>query len=120
VKKQPGATDDTVTVGLFRQKQNDGDRRPPVGLEFLFGPDGRIRVRNVDLATVEGMADKMPLHARISALLKRGPLTFAEIATELDAKLDSVIKAVERRDGFTKVPGPGGVHRIALVERRTA
>ena len=118
VKKQPGASDDVVTVGLFRQKQNDGERRQPVGLEFLFGPDGRIRVRNVDLATVEGLAEKMPLPARIKALLKRGPLTFAEIAAELEAKVDSVTKAVNRNDAFTKVPGVDGIHRIALVSRR--
>ena len=37
-KKQPGATDDVVTVGLFPDKQNDGARVKPAGLEFTFGP----------------------------------------------------------------------------------
>ncbi len=120
VKKQPGATDDVVTVGLFPQKQNDGDRQKPVGLEFLFGADSRIRVRKVDLAQVEGLSERMPLPSRIAALVKGRPLTFAEIAEELDAKVDSVIKAVKRHDMFTKVSSPDGVHRISLVERRTA
>lgn len=120
VRKQPGTTDDLVTVGLFPQKQNDGDRRRPVGLEFAFTPQGRIDVRNVDLATVDGLAERMPLAARMTHLLKRGPLTFAEIAAELDAKLDSVIKAGNRSAAFTKVPSPDGIQRLALVERRIA
>ena len=52
-------------------------------------------------------------------LLKRGPLTFAEIANELDGKLDSIVKAASRGVGttFTKVLSPDGITRLALVER---
>ena len=54
-------------------------------------------------------------------LLNRRPLTYAEIAEELDAKLDSVIKAVNRGSkAFTKVLGHDGVTRIALLEQRAA
>lgn len=120
VKKQPGATDDIATVGLFPQKQNDGERRRPVGLEFVFAAEGPIQVRNVDLARVEGLAEKMPLATRITALLRNGPLSFAEIANELGAKVDSVIKAANRSQGFAKVSSPDGVQRLALVERRCA
>ena len=120
VKKQAGASDDLATVGLFPQKQNDGARRKPVGLEFSFGDDGRIQVRNVDLTTVEGLAEKMPIASRIAGVLRNGPLSFAEIATELGAKVDSVIKAVSRSAAFTKVSSKDGVQRIALMERRSA
>jgi hypothetical protein len=117
VKKQPDANDNIVTVGLFRQKQNDGDRCPPVGLEFTFEGAARICVRPVDIATVEGLAQQLPLSVRMKALLSRGPMTFDEIAEALGAKVDSVIKAANRRHGdFTRVPGPG-VTRLALVER---
>ena len=119
VKKQPGATDDIVSVGLFPQKQNDGERRRPVGFEFAF-TDDRIDVRRVDLANVDGLAERLPLAVRMIHLLKRGPLSFAEIATQLDAKVDSVIKAVSRGQSFTKVPSPDGVQRIALLERQVA
>jgi hypothetical protein len=120
LKKQPGATDDIVTVGFFPQKQNDGARQRPVGLEFTFTPE-RIHVRNVDLATVEGLAERMPLQARMIGLLRRGPRSYAEIAAELDAKVDSVIKTAGRHgDQFTKVPSTDGITRLALVERRTA
>ena len=119
VKKQAGATGDHVSVGLFPQKQNDGERRHPVGLEFTFTSD-RIDVARVDLAAVDGLADRLPLADRMVHLLKRGPLTFVEIANHLDAKVDSVIKAAARRQAFTKVSGSDGVTRIALVERQVA
>jgi hypothetical protein len=119
VKKQPGATEDLVTVGLFPKKQNDGDRRKPAGLQFSFTP-GHIDVRPVDLVTVDGLAEKMPLNTRMTHLLQRGPMTFAQIAEELGAKVDSVIKAANRSAAFTKVQSADGVQRIALVERRTA
>ncbi len=104
---------------LFPQKQNDGARVRPVGLEFAFGTE-QIGVRSVDLTTVEGLAERMPLATRISAALERGPMTIVAIAEELDAKADSLTKAVNRRKEFTKVSGSDGVTRIALVERRTA
>jgi hypothetical protein len=119
VRKQPGATEDVVTVGLYRQKQNDGDRSKPVGLEFTFTSE-RISVHAVDLATVEGLAERLPLWQRMAHLLKTGPMTIAQIAEELDAKSDSVTKAANRGKAFTKVPSGDGITRIALVTRQVA
>ncbi len=117
VKKQPGASEDVVTVGLFRQKQNEGSRQRPVGLEFTFTTD-RIRVRPVDLASVEGLSSRLPLGDRITHALKRGPLTYLQLAEELDAKQDSIIRAVNRAGKqFTKVEGTDNVYRIGLVDR---
>ena len=42
------------------------------------------------------------------------------IAEQLDAKLDSVIKASNRGKAFTRIDSADGVTRIALVERRIA
>ncbi len=117
LKKQPGASEDVFTVGLFVQKQNDGARQRPIGLQFTFTHD-RILYTPVDLATVDGLAERMPLPARMAALLKKGPRTYAELATELEAKLDSVIKAGNRGTTFTKVPSADGITRLALVEKR--
>jgi hypothetical protein len=119
VRKQPGATEDLITLGLFPQKQNDGQRSRPVGLEFTFGD--RIDVRSIDIAAVEGLADRLPLAVRIQHVLKavRRPLTYAELADDLGAKVDTIIKTTGRSPEFTKVLGADGVTRIALVSRRT-
>jgi hypothetical protein len=119
IKKQPGATDDVVTVGLFPGKQNDGARHRPIGLEFRFSTE-RIDVQPVNLAEVDGLAERLPLAVRMSHALVHGPLTFAQLAEELGAKVDSVIKAAKRGNGFTRVTGADGIHRLALVERRIA
>lgn len=121
VKKQPGATEDLVTVGLFPKKQNDGHQRAkPLGLTFTF-TDAQIDVQPVDLTTVDGLAERLPLPVRILQALRSGPKTYAELAKELNAKLDSVIKAVNRSTSVTKLTNtPDGIHRFALVERRTA
>jgi hypothetical protein len=121
VKKQVGASEDVVTVMLVPHKQNDGTRLKPVGLEFYFAPQ-RIQVRNVDPVTVDGLSQTLPLHMRIRSLLRSGPRTIAELASELDAKLNTVSKAVDRSRGFIKLANnPDGIQRIGLLEeRRTA
>ena len=59
---------------------------------------------------------------RIRHMLKQGPMTIAALATALDAKTDSVQKAVTRREGklFTCLPGADGIDRWALLETRAA
>jgi hypothetical protein len=118
LKKQESETGDVITVAATSTKQNSGARYPPVGLEFTF-TDMRIAVRQVDLATVEGLAERLPLSLRMTHLLQRGPMTYNEIADALGSKLDTVIKTANRGKAFTKVPGTSGT-RIALVERRVA
>ena len=122
VKKQPGASDDLVTVGLFPTKQNDGARVPPVGLAFTFTPE-RIQVTPADLATVEGLAERLPVPVRIAAALKRGPTTIARLADDLGAKVDTVEKALRRGEGrrfLRLLDQPDGITRWALAERRSA
>jgi hypothetical protein len=121
VKKQPNPTDeDRVAVLLVPHKQNDGARLRPVALEFGFSPE-RINVRSVEPTAVEGLAHTLPVHTRMVELLKRGPLTIAQIAEELEAKVDTVTKAANRSQAFTKLANaPDGIQRIALAERRSA
>ena len=115
VKKQPGASDDIVTVGLFVQKQNSGDRQRPVGLEFDF-TQAAIAVKPVNLAGVDGLSSRLPLAARIAHLLQAKPLTYAEIAEQLDAKVNTISQAVLRSDAFVKVSDKPA--RIALVSQQ--
>jgi hypothetical protein len=121
VKKQPSpGDDDVVSVLLAPHKQNDGTRLRPVGLEFTFSPE-QIAVRGVEPAAIEGLAQTLPVRVRMTHLLKRGPLTIAQIAKELDSKVDTVTKAVDRDKAFAKISNTlDGVQRIALVERRSA
>lgn len=119
LKKQVGANDDIVTVVLSPQKQNDGARRKPVALEFSFATD-TIEVRPVDAARVEAYTGSLPLKEQITRMLSNGAMTIAALATSLDAKPDSIAKALKREMGerFTKVIGSDHIDRYALLERR--
>lgn len=121
VKKQAGGSEDVVHVGLFPQKQNDGARQSAVGLQFTFEGTGRIHVRPADLATVEGLADRLPLWQRVQAAVRAQPQTLVALAEHTGAKVDTIDRTVRRkRELFTRITGPDGIHCIALVERRVS
>jgi hypothetical protein len=119
LKKQVSASEDVATVLYTPRKQNDGERLKPVCLEFTFDPE-RIQVRNVDPATVDGFNQTLGLHARLTHLLKGGPMTITAMAKDLDAKPDSVQKAVNRAKGkaFISIAGKDGIDQWALLENR--
>lgn len=127
VRKQAGADENIVTAMLSPSKQNDGARLPPTAIEFTFS-DERIEVRGVDPVTVDGLSQSLPLWRRIAHHIKTGggvPLTIAALAEALEAKPDSIKKAISPRRAsgksmFCQVPGADGVVRIALVDRRAA
>lgn len=113
------AQGEPITVGLYCRKSNTGPRPAAIGFEFTFSEFG-TRVRRVDLAASDDLAPRLPLWQRMRHTLRAGPKTMATIAEELDAKVGSVEKVVDRSKGrmFVRAPGTDGVTRIALVERR--
>jgi len=112
-----------LTVGLFNRKSNLTRMHPAIGFEFDFS-GGRTVVRRVELAAVDELAPQLPLWQRIAHAIKAGgPQTMDALAEALDAKVDSIKKAVSPRRGtgasmFTQAPGADGRVRIALVDRR--
>lgn len=121
VRKQADGSPHIATVGLFPGKQTEGARKPVVGWAFDFSAD-QIQVQRSDLTNVEGLAERLPIRTRIEAALTRGPMTYAALADELNAKVNSVEAAVRRSpEKFTVVSGqPDGIQRIALKSLRVA
>ncbi len=111
----------TLHLAAFHRKSNLGRLRPPVGLRLEFQED-RVHVVNVDAASIDEVAASLPMHVRLRGVLKTGARTIGELAEELDAKQETVKKALGRGgETFTKLTKtPDGVHRWALLERRTA
>ncbi len=124
------STPNTLTLGVFHRKANFGPLRPPFGLEMaLQNADGAaggltgVIVRRTDIAEVSELATSLPLWQRIKHSLRTGPRTIVEIAEDLDAKADTVKKALARDKGraFTLIPKTDdGIQRWALMERRSA
>jgi hypothetical protein len=123
--KQAGASADgrCVTIGLFNRKSNLTRLQPAVGYQFEFTDESTI-VNCVNLADVEDLAGQLPLWQRIAHLLKAGsgrPRTIDELAEELEAKPESVKKAIKRgRTTFREIDGADGLVRVGLIERRVA
>lgn len=115
------STSDEMIVGLFNRKNNLGPLLPPFGLSLNFQPH-RIAIGPANLADSDELAAKLPLWARMKGALRRGPKTLVDLSEELGAKVDTVERTMRRHSlVFTRLTNqPDGIHRIALVERRTA
>jgi len=110
----------SLTIGLLNRKANLGPLQPALAYTFTFSPD-RIAVDKVDAASVDELVDSLPMWQRMKDALRSGPKTLAALAEELETKVDTVKKTVQRKGGlFTRVPSADGTPRIALVERRNA
>jgi hypothetical protein len=110
----------TLHLAGFHRKSNLGKLRQPVGIKVDFDGD-RVYFANVDVATLDEVAASLPLHVRVRGALRLGPQTTAQLASELDAKEDSVKKALTRGKGhtFTCITRTDdGVQRWALLEQR--
>lgn len=118
-RAETSETGDRVTLGAFNRKSNLGAKRPAVGIRVAFADD-RVTFAQVDLATVDELADLLPLWQRIHQVVRRGPLPLHAIASELQYdNVDSLDRTVRRHKHlFTKITGKDGVHQIALVERQ--
>jgi len=109
----------TIAVGLYNRKANLGAMRPAIGYEITFGED-ETTLRRVEVGATPDLALGLSIKQRIAHALKGGAMTIADLAEELDAKPDTIKKATARGKGkvFAFIPGPDGVQRIGLLERR--
>jgi len=108
------------TIGLFNRKANLSALRPAVGFTVTFDGD-RTWFAPVNVAEVNELAESLPLWQRMKTALCRGPQTLARLAEDLGASVDTLDRTVRRKTGlFTRVSGPDGVSRIALLESRVA
>ncbi len=112
----------TLQLAAFHRKANLGRQRPATGIEVQFSEDQRrLTFRRVDAADIAEVAGALPTWQRVRSALRAGPLTIHEIATEIEAKADTVKKALTRGDMFTLIPKtPDGVQRWALTEQRAS
>lgn len=110
----------TLSLGLFNRKSNLGRLRPPQGLEVRFEGE-RVSFTPTDVTAIDELVDSLPLWQRLKGTLRSGPMTIAAAADELGVKPDSIEKTIKRKTQlFTRIPGPDGIRRIALVERRAS
>jgi AAA domain len=108
--------DDALRIGLFNRKSNLGRLRPPLGYTISFGDDRTTFQRN-DVADSPDLAGQLSVRQRMASLLRRGSMSWAEVAEEIDADVETVRRTARRyKDRFTVIDGK----RVGLTDKRTA
>jgi len=108
VQKQQDTQDEQESVvrfhvGLFNKKTNQGRLWKPMGFAVEIKNDDigdmlSCRFEREDVRDIEELRANTPLREQIKYCISRGgrPLNVAEIAKELDAKDNSILKTVQR------------------------
>lgn len=104
---------DSIEVLAIQRKNNLGRLQPPFGFRIRFLED-RIEVRKADPGENENLSQHLPVRVRMISALKRGPLSLAALAEEVNAEADTVRRTARRySDLFATMPDG----RIGLKER---
>lgn len=94
----PGTATDCALVTMTCRKRNDGPLLSPKGMSYTF-TDGRVSAFLGDAAPADdGNLDRTAGNLRylIRRALNGPPRTVAELSTELDAKVDTIRKTLNR------------------------
>jgi hypothetical protein len=114
------ADGNTLSLGAFHRKSNLGRLHPAQGVSVQFDGD-RVYFTRTDIASIDEFAEALPLWQRLITAVKHQPQTLAALSEDLGAKVETIDRTVRRkRELFTRITGPDGVHRIALIERRAS
>jgi hypothetical protein len=110
-----------LVISFAHRKHNNTPRpEPPFCLRFRALPDGTTAVTCTDLTQAPDLLARAPLPQQLRAALANGAKTIPALALELDAKEDSVDKAVRRlsKAGVTvQLPGDKPPYLWGLVAR---
>jgi hypothetical protein len=112
---------DSLTVGLFHDKSNEDRLHGPRAFTFGFDVGDRITMSASDIAESPDLAASTTLSSRIRSALRGGAKSLRDLAEELEAKPDSLGKALRRmRDvqQIDKKEGRGGSSTWGLQSDR--
>ena len=106
-----GAGFSTVELALSHRKSNTGQRLSTRGIKLDF--DGTVTtVDTFDLAGSADLATALPIWQRVKALVVDTPMTIPQLASELDARPESISRIVRRMDLFRR----DASDRVCLAE----
>lgn len=101
---------DGMTVGFYHRKSNVGRLQTDFAMRLEF-PGTETHVRPTEITEHQELAAKTALWQRMKGELANGSMTIEELASNLDAKADTIRKAASRMNIFGKTTD----NRIMLV-----
>ena len=89
IKRHQEMGEDRLDIGLFCKKSNISQIFKPLGFQFAFDDDA-IYVHKQDIRDVPELAVNLKWADQIENILRRGPMSGADLATELDTTQDLI------------------------------
>jgi Sigma-70, region 4 len=84
-----------LRLGFFNRKANLGPIQSPVSLIVRFSAD-RTEFQRAEITDTPDFEEKLTVRQKMIYLLRRGARTQAEIASQINAKADTVRKTINR------------------------
>jgi len=105
IKRQQDAGQDTMNLGLYHRKINDGRLEKPLGVSVSFSED-TIKFSSQSIVDVPELAARLPAKEVVQRyLMEHGPSSVEEIAAATDRKVNTIHKVFsDHRQVFTPVP----------------
>ena len=113
IKRQQDAGQDTMNLGLYHRKINDGRLEKPIGISVSFSDD-TIKFNTQSIVDVPELAGRLPAWQVIEDYLRRsGPSSVEEIAAATDRKANTIHKVFSDRRGlFVEIPNLDGTQKL--------
>ncbi len=104
LRKSEDASGDSMELGLFHRKANDGEHHKPIGINVMFdGKTGPIGFWESDVNESPDLAARTPLSSRLRALLRKGSANLDDLAEQLDVPQDTISKTLRRMPDAMKI-----------------
>ena len=113
IKRQQDAGQDTMNLGLYHRKINDGRLEKPLGISVSFNED-TIRFGSQSIVDVPELASRLPAWQVIERYLREsGPASVEEIAAGTDRKANTIHKAFsDRKELFVEIQNLDGTQKL--------
>ena len=113
IKRQQDAGQDTMNLGLYHRKINDGRLEKPLGISVSFGDD-TIKFHSQSIVDVPELASRLPAKdVVLRFLMDNGPSSVEEIVAAPDRKVNTIHKVFnDHKDMFSPVDNPDGTQKL--------
>jgi hypothetical protein len=113
VQRQQDAGQDTMHLGLYHRKMNEGRLEKPLGISVSFSED-TIKFASTSIVDVPELAARLPAKDVVQRyLMENGPASVEEIAAATDRKVNTIHKVFsDHRQAFTLAPSPNSAQKL--------
>jgi len=113
IKRQQDAGQDTMNLGLYHRKINDGRLEKPMGISVSFSEDA-IRFNTQSIVDVPELASQLPAWQVIQQYLREsGPSSVEDIASATDRKANTIHKVFsDRKELFVEIQNLDGTQKL--------